>query len=78
MMGITLDAVAVDVFQKMLHGFVRLTDVVLERKLGLAGRAVHIDLVAGAGDMQGRAAGRAYKRSLDITGCKKSHGDSLC
>ena len=78
MMGITLDAVAVDVFQKMLHGFVRLPDVVLERKLGLAGRAVHIDFVAGAGDMQGRAAGRAYKRSLDITGCKKSHGDSLC
>lgn len=78
MMGITLDAVAVDVFQKMLHDFVRLTDVVLERKLGLAGRAVHIDFVAGAGDMQGRAAGRAYKRSLDITWCKKSHGDSLC
>ena len=78
MMGITLDAIAVDVFQKVLHGFIRLTDVVLKRKLGLAGRAVHIDFVAGAGDMQGRAAGRAYECSLDITGYKKSHGDSLC
>ena len=60
MMGITLDAIAVDVFQKVLHGFIRLTDVVLKRKLGLAGRAVHVYLVTGAGYVQRRTAGGAY------------------
>ena len=44
-----LNAVAVDVFQKMLHGFIGLANVILKRKLCLAGRAVHVHFVAGAG-----------------------------
>ena len=55
-----LNAVAVDVFQKMLHGFIGLANVILKRKLCLAGRAVHVHFVAGAGYVQWGAAGGAY------------------
>ena len=45
----TLNAIAVYVFQKMLHGFIGLTDIVLKRKLRLAGQTVHVHFMAGTG-----------------------------
>ena len=58
--GRLLNTVTIYVFQKMLHGFIGLTNVILKRKLCLAGQAVHVHFVTGAGYMQGRAAGGAY------------------
>ena len=72
-----LYSVTVNVFKKTLHGFVRLTDIFVERKFRFAGRAVHVDFVAAAANMQPYPAAGADKRGFSITGSEKSHGQFL-
>ena len=72
-----LYSVAVNVFEKTLHGFVRLADIFIKRKLRLAGRAMHVDFVTAAANMQPCPAAGADKRGFGITGGEKSHGQLL-
>lgn len=68
-----LNAVAIDIFHKTLHGLVRLANEVFERKLSFTGRAAHGDLMAGSRYVQFFAANRALKRGFGITRGKIAH-----
>lgn len=69
--------VAVDVFEKSLHNLIGPADILSERILRTAGRAVDVNFTAGAGDMQTRAAVRTGKTGFRVTRCKEGHCGSL-
>lgn len=68
-----LDAVAVDVFEKLVHGRVRLPNEALERILRMASRAAHLNRAAGAGDMELGAASWAWQGCLGIAWGEMAH-----
>lgn len=67
------DSVAVNIFQKIFHGLVGLTDKILEWKLFIAGGAAHGYLIAGAAYMQIPVADRAGKGGLGVPWRKIAH-----
>ena len=68
-----LNAVAIDVFEEALHGFVRIADKLTQGITLPAGGATHAHLVAGTLDMEGGAARRARERCLGFSWAEKGH-----
>lgn len=65
------DSVAINVFEKLLHGLVGLADEVAQRVLRVACGAAHVDLAAGALNQQWRAATGTGQGGFRLTRTKE-------
>jgi hypothetical protein len=69
----SLNAVTIDIFQKLLHGIISSANKLLQGILLLTGRTMHENLVAGTGNIEILNARGTGKTCSGFPFCKKNH-----